>query len=61
MSAFALAVAVVAGVGALVRAIQTGELEFRLLFPVMVVLAISQALVFRSSRPDSSDGNGTST
>jgi uncharacterized membrane protein HdeD (DUF308 family) len=62
LSAFALIILIVAGIALLVRVIQTGELQFRLLFAGLVVLAIMQALTFRSSGPtDSSGGSGTST
>lgn len=62
LSAFALTVLTVAGIALFVRAIQTGELQFRLLFATVVVLAIMQALTFRSSGPtDRSGGTGTST
>jgi Ca2+/Na+ antiporter len=61
LSAFALTVLFVAGIALLVRTIQTGELQFRLLFAMVVVLAIMQALTFRSSSPtDRSGGTGTS-
>jgi hypothetical protein len=62
LSAFALTVLIVAGIALLMRVIQTGELQFRLLFAMVVVLAIMQASTFRASGPtDRSGGTGTST